>query len=781
MAGEKATKRLYALGMFLGVSVLCGLLMAGLAFPLASAAGGAAKIASDSIDDLPADFEEAPRSERSTILLADGSVLAQFYNENRVNVTLDKISTHMQHAQVAIEDKKFYEHGAINLEGTLRALIRNSRGGDVQGGSTLTQQYVKMMAIERAIQEGDEEAQKKAQEKSIERKILELRYAIALEKRLTKDQILEGYLNIAYYGAGAYGVEAAAHRYFSTTADKLTIGQSALLAGLVQNPSQIDPISNPAAALNRRSFVLGEMMRDGYITEAERAAADAEPFDKTKVQPLKNGCFSARYPHICDYVQRVLLSDDMKSLGDTAADRTNLLNRGGLTIQTLIDPKTQDAAEAALYALVKPSDPVLATSVMLDPKTGYIVAMAQSKPKQGNNAGETFYNYTVSKKMGGAEGYSGGSTFKTFTLAAAFEKGFPAVKTYDSPSKKEMKGETFTNCTGPFRLTSSWEVSNSGSSYGNIDMYKATASSVNTYFAQLIRDVGICQSVKMAERMGLQSATGESLLKIGQNPTFVLGQVDITPLSLTEAYATLANRGVRCEPRILSSIKSRDGKEIAVPKTSCQKVMEPEIADAVTKLLVGVLRGGTASAYALPGGYSQAGKTGTTVGNEAVWFAGFTPDLAGTAMIAVDKDPKVSFWNNRKRTLANLRLPSGTYIRGFGGTDAAPIWRSTMLSGLQGRNRSSFVEPPYKLMNGERVSIPRVGGMSIEQARRTLEAAGFTTTIFQVYDQSPAGTFLGTSPSGSAPRFSTIALRVSRGPDPSQPVSPPPVAPSPGG
>lgn len=771
MANEKTTQRLYALGMFLGVSVLCGLLLAGLAFPFASAAGAAAKVASDSVDELPADFEVIPPSQTSKVLLADGTEMARFYKQNRVIVPLDDISIHMQEAQIAVEDQTFYEHGAINLEGLLRAFLRNSSSGSVQGGgSTLTQQYVKMMSMERAIQAGDQEAIDAAQAQTIERKIRELRYAIALEKNLSKDEILEGYLNIAYYGDGAYGVEAAAHHYFNTTAAKLTISQSAMLAGIVQNPGSTDPVNNPSAALNRRSFVLGQMLREGYITEEERAAADAEKFNKSKVQDDEVGCVSAKYPHVCRYLENILLSDQMKSLGKTEDERRSRLYRGGLTIKTSIQPDIQDATQKAINGMIKATDPVISTSVLLDPKTGYIQAMAQSRPVIGNNKkkGQTFSNYSVSQSLGGEEGYEGGSTFKIFTMAAALEAGYPATKTYKAPSRLSVPiGTTYESCDGTYTLGSSWNVVG-GLGGGNINMFQATTNSVNTYYVQLIQDVGICAPMKVAQRMGLEtSTTGTDLLdQRNQNPTFVLGQVDVTPLSLTEAFATVANRGVHCEPRLLVSIKSANGTDVEVPAKDCERVLDEGIADAMTKLLEGPLRSGTARSNALPYNYSQAGKTGTVPGNRAIWLAGFTPELAGTAMIAVDKTN--SFWKGRTKSLNNLVLPSGTYIRGFGGTDAGKIWRKAMLAGLEGKTNTSFHDAPSKVLNGVKVPIPSVSGMSMEQAKQTLENADFTTTTVYVYSNYANGTFLGLSQYGSAPKFSTIGLRVSKGPAPQE-------------
>lgn len=780
MPGENPSQKIYAFGTFLAVSVLSGLLLAGLAFPFASILGTTAQIASDSVNDLPADLDAPPAAVRSQVLLADGTELASFFDENRVYVPLAKISKPMQQAQVAVEDQDFYQHGAISLESTLRQLIRNSRSGEITGGgSTITQQYVKLLLIQKATQAGDKDAVAKAQEQSLERKIREMRYAIAMEKKLSKDQILEGYLNLAYYGAGAYGVEAAAKRYFNTTAENLTVAQSAMLAGLVKDPSGTNPVSSPEKALNRRSFVISQMRREGYISPEQEQAALAEPFNKDLVQPLPAKCASSRYPHVCDYIERTLLSDDIASLGKTPAERRQILDYGGLTIRTSIDPKVQDAAFEAINQSIKPADPVIGLTNVLDPKTGAIIAMAQSRPVMGNNkeAGEDYMIYAAEHNKGGSnKGFFNGSTIKPIIIAAALEKGIPASRSYVSNDNLEVKGMAFQSCSGRFVQNRSWKVSNGGASYGSIDMVQATAKSVNTYFVQLIADVGICDTLQMAQRLGLELGSGAPLADetISSRPTVSLGQVNVNPLSVTQVYATLANRGVRCDTHIITSITTRDGKELEVPNGNCRKVIEPEVADTVTKLLEGPMKFGTARGFALPSEYDQAGKTGTGAKASALSFAGYTPDLAGSSMIAVI-DPTDSYWHGGDPDLTNLRLPGGTLLRGFG-ADTGQMWRKAMLAGLEGRERSKFVEPPSHLVVGSKVRVPDVGGLSIEEAKARIEGEGFTTAVQQVFSDQPVGTFLGVSPSGSAPKGSRIALRVSKGPDPAaQPPAPPAV------
>ncbi len=431
------------MAMFVVVSVLAGLLVAGLAVPVAAIGGSSAKYVADSMDTLPADLDIKPASDKTVILMANGETLAELYDENRVLVNLDQISPIMQTAQVAIEDNRFYEHGALDFKGTMRALVRTGSGSAVQGGSTLTQQYIKQVRVEAAQAAGDQAGVLAAQEQTLARKILELRYAVALESKYSKDEILNRYLNIAYYGDGTYGVEAAAKHYFGVTAKDLTLAQAALIAGLAQNPVATDPVNHPQAALDRRNIVLNRMLELELITPADAAAAKATGFDAAKVVPNHKGCVGTRYPFMCQYVEKSLLKNE--ALGATAEERRNTIYRGGLIVKTAIDPAAMDAAQKAVSDRAKPTDPAIATMVEVQPGTGLILAMAQSRPVMGNNAdaGETYYNYAVSAAMGGAEGYQAGSTFKAFTIAAALDRGIPAAKKLPGTTNMQFKDKTF--------------------------------------------------------------------------------------------------------------------------------------------------------------------------------------------------------------------------------------------------------------------------------------------------------------------------------------------------
>ena len=764
--------KLYPLAMFGIVSILTGLLAVGFVVPVAALAGGTAKMVANSMEDLPPELTSTPQAQKSHILMADGSVLATFYDENREYVPLSKISKQMQTAQVAIEDNRFFSHGAVDLKGTARALVANVAGSARQGGSTLTQQYVKQIRIEAAVAAGNEEGVQAAQEPTVTRKLQELRYAVAMEKKLSKQQILERYLNIAYFGDGAYGVESAARHYFGTTAAKLDLAQSAMLAGLVQNPVAYDPVNHPEAALNRRNIVLARMAQLNLISTDQARKAEAVVFDKSKVFYPKNGCISSKYPFICDYAYRSLLQ--MPSLGKNPDERAKLVKRGGLTIQTNIDPKVQDAAQRAVSDVVGPRDPVLAGTAIIQPGTGLLMAMAQSRPVMGKKPGQTYYNYMAPGSMGGATDFQAGSTFKAFTIAAAIAKGIPMSKHYTASSPMDFTGEKFTNCTGSFK-SGPFRVHNSAGHSWNIGLREAAAWSVNTYFVQLEQDVGMCDVTKMAQSTGVQLSSDKDIVKTFQNvPSFTLGTAYVSPMSMASAYATFASRGIQCDPIILKSVKNRNGSPIKVPTGNCKRVMPQKVADGVNSVLSGVMDA-TGMAAKIPGGYPQAGKTGTTDAHEAAWFNGYTPHAAGVAMIAADGSSPY-FRGDKSRSIKGIRTTPGVYLNGSGGSDAGKIYRAAMAGVLQDKPKTAFVAPTDEVRYGKLIKIPNTDGMTYSQAKTAIHKAGFRTNVWHVWDDTEPGTYLGTASKGSAHSGTSVTLKVSKGPRPApEPTySPPP-------
>jgi membrane peptidoglycan carboxypeptidase len=779
---KRAGSLAYSLVMFVVVSILAGVLVAGLFIPFAGMAGVTSNAAAAELKSLPAELATPAPATRSKVLMGNGKTLAYFYDENRIPVKLKSIAPIMRQAQIAIEDHRFYEHGALDFKGTMRALVRNSTdGGVTQGGSSITQQYVKMVQVEACQAKGDSQCVKDAQAPTMQRKIRELRYAIAMEKKFTKDEILVRYLNIAYYGAGAYGVEAAAKHYFSTKASKLTLAQAAMLAGLVQNPDSNNPIRNPSAALDRRDVVLNRMVELKLITLEQAKEAKKTGFDEKLVTKTRNGCVGTRYPFLCDYVRRTLLN--APSLGKTEEDRENMINRGGLVIQTAIDPKTQDLAQQKVSSVVGPRDPVISTMNMIQPGTGLIIAMAQSRPVMGSKAkkGQTYWNLATDPAMGGIQGYQAGSTFKLFTLAAALEKGIPISKRFNAKSPFNFSGRPFTSCSGRERIWDRWVVKNAVGHSKSIGMTEAAEFSVNTYFVQLELATGMCRVTKMAEKTGVKvgARIGQPPVNIVKEfqdkPSFTLGTVEVSPLSMAEAYATFAARGIHCDPIIVSKITTRSGKTLAVPDANCRRVVDKDVADGVNKILKSVVDKGTGKRAKIYDGRHIAGKTGTINSNEAVWFAGYTPEIAGVAMISIDntKRPfrKSGSGYYRGSGVKGYRVPStGVYLEGSGSGDAgSKIWRPVMQKYFQQVPKTSFNQPPRKIQVGEQVRVPNLSGLGVAAATRKLERLGFTVERQFVYsDKVPKYGFMGWSPSPGdwISEFGTMYAVYSNGRDP---------------
>ncbi|MEV3872300.1 transglycosylase domain-containing protein [Streptomyces sp. NPDC049906] len=664
---------------FLGVSVLAGVVLAGIALPAAGVVGLAAKGSVEGFDEIPANLKRPPLSQRTTILDAGGGHLATVYSRDRTVVPLKDISPHMQKAIIAIEDSRFYEHGAIDAKGILRALNENAQSGGVaQGASTLTQQYVKNVFVEEAGDDPTKVAQ--ATQQTVGRKVRELKYAIQVEEELGKKRILENYLNITFFGQQAYGVEAAAQRYFSVPAKDLDVAQAALLAGIVQSPSRYDPINDEAEATKRRNVVLQRMAEVGEISQAEADRAKAKGLG-LKVKRPQNGCITAVNGggFFCDYVRNVFLTDP--TFGKTKADRAKIWNRGGLTIRTTMDPKAQESVQDSIKKHVYQSDKVATAMTIVEPGTGKILAMGQSRP-YGLGKGETVLNLSVDKDMGGGAGFQPGSTFKPIVAAAAIENGTPPTKVYDSPYQMDYPSPVAT-CGGKNWVNLSKEdlENENEAEVGPYDMKEATAKSVNTYYVELISDIGICPVTTLARQMGVQRADGG---KMAQAPSIALGTQEVSPLAMASGYATFAARGTYCTPVAIQSITNAEKKSLPVPKTTCSRAMSERTADTVNTLLKGVVEDGTGQEAGL-GSRPSAGKTGTTDFRYAAWFVGYTPNAAGAVWVG---DPA------HEQRMVNITIGGRYHDKVFGGQVPGPIWRDAMGGALADKPA-----PGFKLVN----------------------------------------------------------------------------------
>jgi penicillin-binding protein 1A len=509
------------------------------------------------------------------IYSANGKLLANFYLENREIVAIDKISPFLQHAVVAVEDERFYQHQGVDFVGIARAVVIDLTTGTAkEGASTLTQQYIRgtILSSERY-------------DITAARKIREMYLAYEFERRHTKSDVLASYLNTVYFGDGAYGAEAASLEYFGKHATQLTIAQAALLAGLPQSPIRLNPYYNLDGALARQRWVLGRMVANGYITAAQASAAEAEKIVLKKTADPNQGIYDCAY--FVSYVRRQLL----QQYSDT------LVFKGGLQVYTTIDTKLQRAAERAVKAVLPYKRDPDAALVSIDPRTGSIVAMYG-----GRNYKKDSYNTATQGRR------QAGSSFKMFVLVTALEKGIPPRRPMNASSPAVIHAHP------------PWHVSNSeGSGHGYITITEATRNSVNVVFARLIYELGADEVASTAKRMGITSHIPHVL-------SIALGTAPVSPLEMASAYGTLANNGVHVNPISITKILDSDGTPIFENKASGTRVLTQKIAWAATQTLMGVVTGGTGTRAALSG-REVAGKTGTAQNYQDAWFVGYTPQL----------------------------------------------------------------------------------------------------------------------------------------------------------
>ena len=679
-AVDVPTSRTGALFGLVRWSVLAGLILAAMLVPAAAFAGVTMSRLTQAIIDLPATLADNPAAQTTQVLSSDGEQMAYFYRENRQDVPLSKISPTMQQAILAIEDNRFYSHGALDLQGTVRALINNATGGPTQGGSSITQQLVKLTLVQQANTQEEIAA---ATDPSVARKIRELKLATQYEKTHSKDEILERYLNIAYYGDGAYGIDAAARHWFSTSAAELTTKQAALLAGVVKNPSFYDPKRSPERATQRRNTVLAVMAEQGKISAADAQRLMAEPLG-LKITAFAAGCASASNngAFACDYVRRYLLQEP--ALGQTVAERAAVLERGGLTIESTIDPMMQRAIHAAVTSTVAPTDRAIGAQALIEPGTGKVRGVAHSRPMGRDvDAGQSYLNFAVPTAYGDTAGFQAGSTFKLFTTAAALQKGIKVKKTYNAPKRLTIPGRTFKACNGGWVLDP-WPVVNSTTS-GKMNMYRGLRQSVNTYYAQLERDTGLCNVVTMARAMGVTVPAKD---EVGP---FTLGSTDVSPLTMAAAYAVPASGGIYCKPQPVGRILDMKGQVVKTYTRQCRRVLAPKIAAQINDILEGLQRPG-GFGYANGTGLSipSAAKTGTTNKNRAVWYVGYTPRLVAASMIAGADD------QGRPLSLAGatLRGKPISFSQVGGSSLAGPMWKKAMGTISEKLPPTDFAAPP---------------------------------------------------------------------------------------
>ena len=724
--------RLAGVPLAVVIAVLAGVLVAGIALPPVAAVGLATKAGADEFDALPTDLANDPLPQRSRLLDRDGNFLAElFLDYDRVNVSLAQVSQQTRNAFIAIEDSRFYEHNGVDVQGLARAAVANQQAGEVtQGGSTLTQQYVK----QRLLQTADtEEEQAEATAQNVTRKLREARLALELERQTDKDDILQGYLNIVSFGGSVYGIGTAAEAYFGKAAGDLTLPEAALLAGMVQRPTAFNPRANPVDSRERRDVVLDRMAELGFVTAAQLEQAKAT---EVTVVPEKEqlGCAAAdRAAYFCDLVLQQLQNTDL--LGPDRESRIRTLFQGGLSIYTTMDADMQRAADEALLARVPLDDEFGGAVAMVEPGTGHVKAIANNRvygkdPTAGEVLADgtevpapegeaevpegprlTEVNYATGR---GGAGVEAGSSFKTFTLVQAMQEGVPYDLSFYAPNKYHAvqadnpgKG-FFQNATG--------EVGESGT----YDLRRAIELSVNTFFVPLQERVGVLDTARTAEKMGVEFKNAEvgdpnSGLADGSN-AFTLGIARTTPLSMANAYATIANSGRACDIRVVERIENSRGETLDIPGPRCDQVVEPAVADGVADMLTGVLTSrGTAGRAALD--RPAAGKTGTGQDYKSAFFAGFTPQLSTAVWVGHPKEPEMN-------AMRNVRIGGQFYSKVFGGTIPAPIWSEAMRDALADAEELPIPDLDRDALAGQKVTVPSVTGVPASAAGRALVDAG---------------------------------------------------------
>jgi membrane peptidoglycan carboxypeptidase len=775
---------------------LSGLLAAALLMPVVGGAGLVARAAATKFLDTQCDVTITPAEQTTTVLAADGkTVLATFFDQNRQDIPLTQVPKPVQQALIATEDRRFYQHHGVDMRGILRAALHNGSGGGTQGGSTLTMQLVKQ---ERYYQATTDAQRAAAVRQDLPRKMQDAQCALDLERRYSKAQILDDYLNLAFFGENSYGIQAAALTYFDVLASKLTVPQGALLVGLVRSPTTDDPFVNPEAARKRRDEVLANMVETGDLSAADAARYQAEPVRlATTKPPVRGGCANANAAvanvgFFCDYVVSWL-----KSTGGLTDQQ---LRTGGLTIVTTLDPAMQNSGQQAVWSAgLDPASPTALVMPSVDPHTGDVQTMLTSRHYGTDTSkGETELPLFT-------DGYAGaGSTYKYFTTLAALQLGMQTNFTLTTGND----GYTVRNCPlNPLSHDVAYTTHNVGNHPPTLPLSDALPQSVNTYFVGMedqFFDCNLQPIVQTALNLGMttlnQPQASGSTTSIAQavvqqhQAGFTLGFSPTSVLQLTAAYGAVANDGVFCPAIPVTSITGPGGKAVAFHKSECSKQFDPQVARTMVKLMTADTTSyeGTAGSYFrgwyAGGGSVVASKTGTDNddpngpdqgnGNSALWFVGVTPKLVSAAALVNPTSPKAQVTG----------LPAAVSTRGGDvfGAYASTFWLDAYGAQLHAQ---PWAWPDPAAIPGA-VAVPDTTGKSADAARAVLAASGFGVNVAPIFCGSPQppGTVGYFEPHLAVPGSAITLCRsngkrpdgyTSSGPIPAPRAGNPPAAPAP--
>jgi len=657
-----------------------------------------------------------PLDQRSVVRAANGEVVGLLGLQDRFTIPIEDVSQNMIHAVISTEDATFYSNPGLDGKALFRALRANVDSGEVtQGGSTITQQLVKMRIL--------------SPKRDFARKVREAVLAVRLTREYSKNEILEQYLNTVYFGAGSYGIGSAAERFFGVPASELDVAQAALLAGVIQNPSGYDPFSHPEAAVRRRAHVLRRMVDEKYITEAEGMVAAVAPVP-TSVPPAELRPDNYFVAHVQD-----LLLDDPR-LGATRAARYHAVMRGGLQVYTGYDLRAQLYATAAIQRTMPPdaaAKGVSASMIVMDPRTGEVKAVV-------NGAGYEQSKYDIVTARAGRQT---GSTYKAVTLAAAIEAGYSPFDTVDGSSP----------CSVEFPGFPVYPLRNAEGSGGWQSLRSATTHSVNCAYVRLAASLGLDKVASMAERLGATIDRPAEAQTVEQQPSMTLGTLPNNLVEMATVYSTFAADGVRHRPVFIRKVVDSEGRVVIDDESHGERIVAPQVARTVTDLLQEVITRGTGDRARLD--RPAAGKTGTTDDSRDALFAGYVPQAVAVVWMG--------------RTADNQPMgPVGGFSRLYGGTYPAMIWRSFMSAYLDGTAVVDFTPPNEALWPGAARIAADGRGPSAPRHRRPSPSTTSTPPSTAPPEPRPPTT-TGTS----APPPTTPTTPPTSAPPPPPPTGPP--------
>lgn len=774
MSAQKTPRRgiVSALAGLIGFSALSGVLITAMVAPALAVTGITASSTIGIFDGLPDYLEIDQQPERNTIyakFTGKGNVdgyypIATIYDQNRQEVGYDQISQYALDATVAGEDRRFFEHGGVDLTSVVRAAVGNVVASDIQGGaSTLTMQLVKNTYISEAESLSNEDERKAAYQdairESFDRKLKEMKLAIGLEKRYTKKEILTAYLNIANFGNATYGIQAAAQRYFSVNANDLTLEQAASLIAIVQEPS-VRNLSDPeyfAANQDRRDVILFAMLDVGSITQEEYDTAVAISVDEETVIPSapKNGC-TAGYEYakwFCDYVVKSV--KDFEFLGDTPEERTSNWKQGGYKVYTTLDLDAQIPSQKATWAYAPPSETSYAlgsATSTVEGGTGRVLVMAENKKFNdtagGGGVDTSAVNYNTSFEYGGSTGFQPGSAYKAFTLIEWLNQG-KGIKERLLGTARDIPGSEFLDsCNGPYPATPV-KFGNNAGERGTYTVAEGTAESINGIFYSMALQLDLCNIRNVAASLGVERADGTELKTV---PSSIIGTNEVSPLSMASAYAAIGAGGLWCEPIIIDKAIDARNNDLGGQEKNCRQAISPEVAATAAYVMKEVLNRGNA-AYADPNdGIPIFGKTGTTDGAVQTWMATGTTRY-GTAT-----------WVGNSIGYQDMSRVSYEGVQGY--RLRHYITRATDAALNIKYPGTEFGNPDPKLLTGSSIEVPDVRLQPLEQAKTVLVSLGFNFANGGGVDSDlPEGQVVRTDPSAGTQSAAgaTVTVYTSKG------------------